>query len=131
MSDVSLGDNVIFSVTASGDTPTYQWYMIDNDGNEMMISGAMAATYTISSVAEEDEGMYLCEVSNQADAVNSSVAALELCKLERGGGEREREREREKEKERVCVYIMHVLVSHTQLNFSIMGTVTSHVVCPD
>ena len=122
----------MFSVTVSGDTPTYQWYMIDNDGNEMMISGAMAATYTISSVAEEDEGMYFCEVSNQADTVNSSMATLELCKLERGGGGgRVGEREREKEKERVCVYIMHVLVCHTQLNFSFVDTVTSHVVCPD
>ena len=95
-------------VTAGGDTPTYQWYFVNSSG-DTLIDGAITDTYTIANVSEENEGMYFCQVSNQAGEVNSRPAMLVLCKKERKREkererERERDTERERERERECVH---------------------------
>ena len=69
------GQSASFMVTAVGDNLMYQWQM---DGVD--IPGATSATFTIPSVAESDEGMYRCNVSNAAGAVASDEAQLTVCK---------------------------------------------------
>lgn len=79
------GESVSFTVNATGYSNTldslkynlmYQW---QKDGNN--IPGADSNVYTISSVAESDEGEYQCVVSNFAGTVISDPASLTLCKL--------------------------------------------------
>lgn len=74
-------ESVTFSVTASGDMLTYQWFRVSRDGLKSQIVGATEEMYTIDRVGEEDEGMYFCLVSNDADSVNSTAAVLMLCKI--------------------------------------------------
>ena len=76
---VSLNQMVSFAVVASGDTPSYQWFMVTNVA--VLIQGATQSTYTIVSVDEQDEGRYFCQVSNAAGSVNSTAAVLMLCKF--------------------------------------------------
>lgn len=69
---VSEGSQASFSVTATGTQPiTYQWRK-----NGVNISGAMSATYTISSVVPADAGNYSVVASNSAGTVTSNNAAL-------------------------------------------------------
>ena len=70
------GQSASFTVTAMGDSLSYQWQKDEDD-----ISGATSATYTISSVMETNEGMYHCVVSNGAGMVTSDPASLTVCKL--------------------------------------------------
>lgn len=66
------GSSVSFSVTATGSNLSYQWRK-----NGSNISGATAATYTISSVAAADAGNYDVVVSSAGCTnVTSAVAAL-------------------------------------------------------
>ena len=84
---------VSFTVVANGDPPSYQWFMINNEGVAVLIEGANQSSYVIANVGEQHEGNYFCEVSNDAGSVNSTAAILMLCKFiqrEGGGGERER-----------------------------------------
>src|SRR5208283_214694 len=69
---VVVGQSVTFSVTADGTAPfSYQWYK-----NSAMISGATAATYSISSVQTTDAGTYYAIVSNSAGSTTSDTAVL-------------------------------------------------------
>jgi hypothetical protein len=69
---VTAGQAATFSVSATGGgTLAYQWRK-----GGTAISGASAATYTISSTASADAGSYDVVVSNSAGSVTSSAATL-------------------------------------------------------
>ena len=70
------GQSATFSVTATGDNLMYQW---QKDGVNIA-TGANSATYTVTAVAESDEGEYQCVVSNAANPVTSTAASLTVCK---------------------------------------------------
>ena len=52
---------------------TYQWQKDETD-----ITGANSSTYMIAAVAESDEGMYRCIVSNTATSDNVTSNAVSL-----------------------------------------------------
>jgi hypothetical protein len=67
-----VGNNVTFSVTASGDVVfAYQWRF-----NGANISGATSSSYTLTSVTTNSAGNYQVVVTNDFGAVTSVVAAL-------------------------------------------------------
>ncbi len=68
---VEAGTGATFSVTASGDAPSYQW---QKDG--VAITGATAATFTITSTSASDAGNYAVVVSNPVGSVTSDTASL-------------------------------------------------------
>ncbi len=71
---VNVGESATFSVTAAGHEPIiYRWQK-----NNITISGATSATYTIPSVAMSDAGFYRCRVSNGGGSVNSNIALLSV-----------------------------------------------------
>lgn len=67
----STGNNVTFSVVASGNGKYYQW---KKDGVD--IAGATNASYTITNVTNAHVGAYTVEVRNVAGAVLSEPAFL-------------------------------------------------------
>ncbi|MDJ0839434.1 MAG: immunoglobulin domain-containing protein [Acidobacteriota bacterium] len=66
-----LGEEVVFTVSASGDHLTYQWTL-----GQTPVPGATADTLVIDSVAAEHEGVYRCEVSRGCGSVASNPADL-------------------------------------------------------
>jgi sugar lactone lactonase YvrE len=68
---VILGSPVTLSVSTTGTTPTYQWYL---NGN--LIPGATAASYTLSVAAIQNGGTYTVVATNSAGSVTSSAAVL-------------------------------------------------------
>lgn len=75
---VSAGQNVQFSVAATGDpAPSYQWWKdgapLSNGGR---ISGVLSATLNIQQAEAGDAGNYHVVVSNVAETVTSSTAVL-------------------------------------------------------
>ncbi|MBE7213482.1 MAG: immunoglobulin domain-containing protein, partial [Gluconacetobacter diazotrophicus] len=73
-----LGNGASFSVAASGSgTLSYQWYK-GSVGSGTALSGATAATYTISATATGDAGTYYCVVTNAYGSATSSGATLTL-----------------------------------------------------
>lgn len=73
--EVSLGDEVIFTVEAGGKEPlSYQWF---KDGEE--IEGENAATITIRETSMENDGSeYHVEISNAFGKVSSEKAILSI-----------------------------------------------------
>ena len=65
------GDNVAFSVSASGSALAYQWFR-----NGIALSGATAATLSIANVQTTDGGIYYVVVSNAAGSVISTSVVL-------------------------------------------------------
>jgi alpha-tubulin suppressor-like RCC1 family protein len=66
------GGNATFNVTAWGPAPlAYQWYF-----NNSSISGATAASQTLTGVTTNDVGSYSVVVTNLYGSVTSSVASL-------------------------------------------------------
>ncbi|MEP6948534.1 MAG: immunoglobulin domain-containing protein [Ginsengibacter sp.] len=65
------GNNVTFSVTATGAGLTYQWKK-----NGVAIVGATSSAYTISNVSAADAGGYEVAVSNTGGTITSSIAYL-------------------------------------------------------
>ena len=57
---VHAGEGATFTVTATGDDLSYQWYKGD-----VAISGATSSDYSISSTNLDDEGSYSCKVSGE------------------------------------------------------------------
>ena len=69
---VIAGANVTFSVAASGTpTPTYQWRK-----NAVNLSGATAATYTITNATTSSAGTYTVLATNSVGSVTSTGAVL-------------------------------------------------------
>jgi uncharacterized repeat protein (TIGR02543 family) len=69
---VNVGDNVTFSVGASGTPPlTYQWLF--NGGN---LSGQTASTLNLSQIQQGQAGNYWVVVSNVAGTATSATAVL-------------------------------------------------------
>ena len=69
---VARGQNVSFSVVASGSAPfSYQW---NYDG--AAVSGATNASLTLTNVQTNQAGSYKVVVTNMAGSVTSAVAAL-------------------------------------------------------
>lgn len=72
---LTVGNNLTLTVAANvsdGSSLTYQW---KKDGSD--ITSATAATFTKSSVAEEDAGSYTCQVtSSTAGSVTSNAATV-------------------------------------------------------
>lgn len=66
-----VGNSVTFSVAAAGASLTYQWR---KDG--FPISGAIASSYTVSSIASADAGSYDCVVTGACGNATSSAATL-------------------------------------------------------
>lgn len=62
---------VTFSVTASGVGQSYQWQF-----NNINITGANSATYTIANVTSANAGAYKVIVTNTAGSATSNVATL-------------------------------------------------------
>lgn len=67
---ICIGEQVDFSVVATGTDLTYQWR---KGGNP--ISGATSSTLTISNVQKTDEGLYDCVVSGKCPPSRTSVQA--------------------------------------------------------
>ncbi len=75
---VTAGETATFSVTATGTEPlSYQWKKggsnLTDGGN---ISGANAATLTITNAQASDAGSYTVEVTNSAGSTTSNSATL-------------------------------------------------------
>lgn len=69
---VTSGNNVSFSVTASGSaTLTYQWY---KDG--LSISGANSSSYAITNVSSATAGTYTVTITNNYGSATSNGALL-------------------------------------------------------
>lgn len=69
--EIDAGEVATFSVMAAGRPLTYQWRK-----NNVNIDGASLATFTLSSVDEDDEGEYDVVISNAAGSVTSESAEL-------------------------------------------------------
>jgi Immunoglobulin I-set domain len=70
--NVIVGSNAIFSVTAGGAGPLfYQWFF-----NGMALSNAMDPSLTITNVQPADAGNYQVVVTNSFNAATSRVATL-------------------------------------------------------
>ncbi len=68
---VSSGSNVTFSVTASGDNLSYQWWF-----NGHVLSDGTNASYTLMNVEAGDTGDYQVVVCNKSYSMASTVAHL-------------------------------------------------------
>lgn len=65
------GTAVTFSVTATGATPEYQWYL-----NGIAISGATSSSYIIPSALPANAGTYTVSLANSSGSVTSQAAQL-------------------------------------------------------
>jgi sugar lactone lactonase YvrE len=70
---VSVGQTVSFRVVASGTGITYTWLK-----DQVPISGATAATYTINSAQTADVGVYSVRVSGPGGGVDSAPGTLSV-----------------------------------------------------
>ncbi|MBN1981760.1 MAG: immunoglobulin domain-containing protein [Chitinivibrionales bacterium] len=71
-SKVKLGESAIFSVTATGTSPQYQWKKNGND-----IAGAIANSYTTPATQKTDHNSkFICVVKNSANEVASLEVVL-------------------------------------------------------
>ena len=75
---VTEGQTASFTVTATGENPTYQWSQSTDQGKSWTeISGATGSTYTTAATTTSMSGyQYRCVVSNSAGSVTSSAATL-------------------------------------------------------
>ena len=68
---VTVGSAASLSVSASGESLSYQWYR-----NAVAISGATTSTYAVSSFALADEGIYDVKITNSAGSIYSDTVLL-------------------------------------------------------
>ncbi|MDF7797979.1 lamin tail domain-containing protein [Pontiellaceae bacterium B1224] len=71
---IFIGDDVTFSVSASGTAPlTYKWYR-----NGAVISGATSSSLTFTTTADDDGDLFSVQVSNAEGADTSDTVALTI-----------------------------------------------------
>ena len=70
------GQSVDFAVSASGKNLNFQWYK-----NGTAISDATGSNYSISAVKIEDNGNFVCIISNSSGKVTSDTALLTVTKM--------------------------------------------------
>ena len=81
---VAPGGTATFTVVATGDSLSYQWFhanpvMLLMDGGDVFFTDT--DTLLILNLIEADEGeMYYVEVTNAAGTVQSNMATLSICK---------------------------------------------------
>jgi hypothetical protein len=79
---VCTGAAALFSVSASGDSPSYQWYrdgavIFDGPtGTGSIVAGAATPSLAISNVGAADNGQYACNVFNDCGGDTSFAATL-------------------------------------------------------
>lgn len=73
------GNNVTFSVTATGKAPlSYQWYYT-NSGSTVLLSGATAASLALTTITNANAGQYYVVVTNDVPGVvTSSIVNLKV-----------------------------------------------------
>ncbi|MCL2307953.1 MAG: immunoglobulin domain-containing protein [Proteobacteria bacterium] len=77
--NATAGQNVTFTVTATGNpAPDYQWEVSTDGGTTWAnVAGATSATLTLNNVVQADSGnQYRCVVSNVYGSVNTFAASL-------------------------------------------------------
>ncbi len=70
------GDALNLSVTASGHTPTYQWYF-----NGSAISGATSSSYTLASAQTANTGSYYVIVTDTCNSVQSTSSEVNIVQV--------------------------------------------------
>ena len=81
---VAPGGTATFTVVATGDSLSYQWFHANPvmplmDGGDVYFTDSK--TLLILDVMEADEGeVYYVEVTNGAGTVQSNMASLSICK---------------------------------------------------
>jgi hypothetical protein len=70
---VTAGASATFTVAATGNSLSYQWYRAG-----VAISGATSATYTIAAAASANAGNYYVVVSNSAGSATSATVSLSV-----------------------------------------------------
>jgi Immunoglobulin domain/Immunoglobulin I-set domain len=79
---VASGSSATFSVTATGTNLTYQWYF-----NNVAITGATSASYTINSATSTNVGNYYVIIySNPSNYTTSNTVTLSMSSSGGGGG---------------------------------------------
>ncbi len=73
---INSGATVTLRVTASGTSPTYQWYVGNSGTTGNPINGATSASYTTLSLTANMN--YWVRVSNASGATNSNTAAISV-----------------------------------------------------
>lgn len=69
----SVGEQVILSITSSGDSPTFQWF---KDGS--LLTNETNETITLNNVTLSDQGGYICIVENGCNSITSDEANLTI-----------------------------------------------------
>ena len=82
--NVGVGGSATFTVTASGEGLTYQWFgpggvaLSDTSGE---IAGATTVTLQLFNIQSNDAGSYQAQVSNAGGSVNSVIITLTISTL--------------------------------------------------
>ena len=70
---INTGSALYLSVTASGQSLVYQWYL-----NGAAINGATLSTYSVPSVSASNAGSYTCVISSSLSSVTTSPAIISV-----------------------------------------------------
>lgn len=71
------GESVTFAASASGrPAPTYQWYRIGADGEDILIEGATKSSYTFVTTKDDNEADFFVVATNEAGTAESEIATL-------------------------------------------------------
>ena len=78
--NIDPGSTISLSIVAVNGG-IYQWQVNDTDADESSkYQGTTTSTLVIHNIEENDEGFYLCIVSNEYISVRSDRAAITVCK---------------------------------------------------
>ena len=76
--NATAGGSVTFNITASGSSLTYQWQKQDANGTWINISGATAASLTLSNLTTGNAGKYRVAITNNYGTVYSGESVLSI-----------------------------------------------------
>lgn len=71
---IEKGKSATFTILATGDNLTYQWYKSTTPVE--LIEGATASTYSIDNIQERNNGTYYCIVTNEVSTAKTNVVEL-------------------------------------------------------